>query len=78
MSTVPLPPFDRVVYPPSHEPARRFLTGGLPAPHRKPDGWDRCTACDGKVRVQVVATHVEGSTPVRVLEDHICYTKAIT
>lgn len=66
-----LPPFDRVVYPPSHEPARRVLTG-LPTPSRTPDGWDRCGYCGGRVRVLSIVTHVEGSTPVRVIEDHIC------
>lgn len=72
---VPVPPFDRVVYPPSHEPARRFLTGGLPAPERGPDGWDHCSYCGNKVRAQVITTHVEGSTPVRLLEDHVCRQK---
>lgn len=74
--TIPFPPFDRMVYPPAHPPARRFLTGGLPPPARVPEGWDRCTACDGKVRVQVVTTHVPGADPVRVLEDHVCWQKA--
>lgn len=69
---VPLPPFNGTVYPPSQENARYFLTGGLPTPTRTPDGWDRCGYCGGKVRVLQIVTHVEGSTPVRVIEDHIC------
>lgn len=72
---VPLPPFDRIVYPPSHEPARQFLTGGLPAPERGPDGWDRCSNCDGKVQVMRVQTWVEGATAIKILEDHICRQK---
>ena len=72
---IPVPPFDRVVYPPSHEPARRFLTGGLPAPERAPDGWDHCSYCGSKVRVMRVQTWVEGATAIRALEDHICKQK---
>ncbi len=72
---VPFPPFDaRYVYHPSNEDARFFLTG-LPKPTYRFDGHDVCAACNGKVRVKVVTTHVRGSTPVRMIEDHICRQK---
>lgn len=73
---VPLPPFDaRYVYNPNSEDARYFLTGGLPKPSYRYDGHDVCAYCAGKVRTKVVTTHVKGSTPVRMLEDHLCRQK---
>ena len=73
---VPVLPYDpRYVYPPGMEKARRFLTN-LPAPTRVRDGWMRCGVCDGKIPADLVTTHVPGSSPVRMAEDHVCRAKA--
>lgn len=77
MAVPPRLPYDpRYVYPPNRENARYFLTGGLPPPKRVPDGYVRCATCDGRVQALLTTTHVKGSTPVRMIEDHICHAKA--
>jgi len=69
---VPMPPFDPTyVYPPETEKARAFLTN-LPAPSRRPAAHDVCSYCNGKVRQVKVTTHVPGTTPVMLLEPHMC------
>lgn len=60
-----------------NENHRSFLSGGLPPPQLARDGMDVCVYCDQRVPVVMIATHVDGATPVRVPAAHPCKPKVV-
>lgn len=76
MAKVPRPPYERngkpLTFDIGDEKHRYFLSGGLPAPTRTPDGSVKCSRCRQAVPAVMLDTHVPGAHPVSIFARHNC------